>query len=190
MFGKDIVRAAALLIASAATSSAQPAPVPGADRWTVGATAGIGRTWDDEGSIGRGVLAGGYAHWRWLSHTGLEGSVDLLSHHRSGGAFEAQGHTLFLSAAVVQRFGGPAASGYVLGGLTLARHSGTAGFPGDNLDTGAHGTHPGYVFGGGMMFGASRRIEAGPMVRMTVLTADDDADPAFAIAAGVRVGFK
>jgi hypothetical protein len=117
-------------------------------------------------------------------------SVDRLTHNRTGGQFEAHGHTLLLSGAVVQRFGGPGANGYVLGGVTLARHSGTAGFPAQNLVTGTHGTRPGYVFGGGMTFAVSRRIELGPMVRFTVLTADDDAEPAFASVAGLRVGFR
>jgi hypothetical protein len=188
MSGRDLIVAAMLLLASAATVSAQPAP--SSSRWTWGGTAGMGRTWDDEGQIGSGVLAGGYAQWRWLSHSDLDLSVDFLKHDRSGGFFEAHGHTVFLSGAFVQRFGGPAANGYVLGGVTLAAHSGTAGFPADNLVTDTSSTNPGYILGGGMSFRASRRIEVGPLVRITMLSADSDSDPAFTIMAGVRVGFR
>jgi hypothetical protein len=188
MHGRDIILAAALLIASAATLSAQPAP-PSA-RWTFGATAGLGRTWDDESQIGSGLLAGGYAQWRWLSHTDVEVSVDLLTHNRTGGFFEAHGHTTFLGGALVQRFGGSAVYANVFGGVTLAAHSGTAGFPASNLITEASSTHPGYIFGGGMMFRASRRIHVGPMMRIVLLTADSDSDPAFAIMGGVRIGFR
>jgi hypothetical protein len=190
MFGRDWIVAMAFLLASAATASAQPSSGAGSSRWTYGGTVGAGRTWDDEGQIGSGLLAGGYAQWRWLSHTDLEASIDVLTHDRAGGYFEAHGHTVFLSGAVAQRFGGPAGHGYVFGGVTVAGHSGTAGFPADNLLTQTRSTDRGYIFGGGMMFRASRRFEAGPMVRITLLAADSDSDPASAIAAGVRVGFR
>jgi hypothetical protein len=188
MYGRNIILSAALLITSAATVSAQTAP--SSTRWTFGGTAGLGRTRDDESQIGSGVLAGGYAQWRWLSHTNVEVSVDFLTHNRTGGYFEAHGHTTFLSGTLVQRFGGSAANGYVLGGVTLAAHSGTAGFPAENLIAQSSSTNPGYIFGGGAMFRASRRIDVGPMVRIALLTTDTDSDPPFAIMAGIRVGFR
>jgi opacity protein-like surface antigen len=186
--GRALILGAVFIAASAAAAAAQPAAP--SERWTFGGTAGVGRTWDDEGQIGGGVLAGGYVQWHWLSHTDVDAAVDLLTHNRTGGYFEAHGRTLLLSGALVQRFGGPSASGYVLGGLTLARHSGSAGFPADNVVVRTRGTRPGYIVGGGMMFRVRRRLDAGPMVRMALLTADDDSDPAAAIVAGVRVGFR
>lgn len=150
---------------------------------------GFGQTWDDEGSIGTGALAGGYADWRLGGHTDLELSVDFLRHKRAGGHFQAEGHTTFLGASVVRRFGGRAASGYVLGGVTLGAHSGTAGFPEVNLITDTTGTHRGFLFGGGMAFRAGPRIEIGPVVRIVLLSVDNDSAPASAAMAGFRVGF-
>ena len=40
--------------------------------WTFGATAGGGQTWDDEGSIGKGWLVGGYIDRRISAHVDFE----------------------------------------------------------------------------------------------------------------------
>lgn len=40
--------------------------------WTFGATAGGGQTWDDEGSIGKGWLVGGYIDRRISTHVDFE----------------------------------------------------------------------------------------------------------------------
>jgi hypothetical protein len=172
----------------AGTASAQTSS--SASRWTFGGAGGFGSTSDDEGSIGSGVLAGGYADWRWLGHTDVELSVDYLRHKRSTGFFQAEGHTTFLSAALVQRFGGDAAYGFVFGGVTLGSHAGSAGFPADNLVSENKGTHPGFTLGGGLMFRASERIHVGPVVRVVFLTAESDSDVFAAGMAGVRVGFR
>jgi hypothetical protein len=187
MRSRGLIVAAALLVLFGGTASAQGAP---SARWTLGATGGLGRTWDDEGQIGAGLLAGGFAQWRWLGRTHLELAIDLLRHNRTGGAFEAEGHTTFGSATIVQRFGGTRTHGYVLGGATLAAHSGTAGFPREGLVTASNSTNPGYFFGGGLMFSASRHLDVGPVVRLMVLTADSDSDPAFATTAGLRIAFR
>lgn len=172
----------------AGTAGAQPSSRD--SRWTFGGAAGFGSTWDDEGSIGSGVLAAGYADWRWLRHTDVEVSVDYLRHKRSTGFFQAEGHTTFVSAALVQRFGGNAAHGFVFGGVTLGSHAGTAGFPADNLIAENKGTHPGYTFGGGLMVRAAERFEVGPFVRVVFLTAESDSDVFAAGMAGVRIGFR
>jgi hypothetical protein len=182
----NLILAAAFLIVCAGTVSAQPS----SSRWTLGGTGGAGRTWDDEGQIGGGLLAGGFARWRWLSRTDLEASLDLLTHNRTGGSFEAKGHTTFVTAAIVQRFGRDSVNGNLLVGVTLAAHSGTAGFPRDQLVVETHSTHPGYIFGGGLMFRASRRVSVEPLVRLAMLTAKVDSDPWSAMMGGVRIGFR
>jgi hypothetical protein len=177
-----------LFFTLADAASAQTTPP--SSRWSFGATVGFGQTWDDEGSIGTGVLAGGFADWRVLRHTDLELATDYLRHVRDTGHFQAEGHMTLFSASIVQRFGGDTVHGYVLGGAGIGVHSGTAGFPADNLVTDTSGTHPGYIFGGGMMFRAGKRFEVGPIVRMVMLTIDDDSDAALAATFGVRVGWR
>lgn len=187
---KRLILTAALLLVSAGAVSAQTPPPAS---WTFGGTAGYGRTWDDEGQIGSGVLVGAYADRRVFKRTDLEVSVDYLRHKRSAGEsgfFEAEGHTSFLTGAAIQGFGNGEAHGYVLAGLTLAVHSGTAGFPIDNLITDTDSTHPGLVLGAGFSFRAGSNYEVGSIVRVAVLRASRDSDPASAIIGGIRVGFR
>ena len=160
-------------------------------RWTFGATAGGGRTWDDEGSIGSGWLAGGYADRRISAYADVEIAIDVLRHRRNTGpfGFQAEGHTTYLSAAVVRRFGTPSANFFLLGGGTIGIHSGTAGLgdspsPPNETDS----RNVGVIFGGGASFRASGNIEIAPLVRMTLMRASDDSDPFSSIMVGVRVG--
>lgn len=163
---------------------------PPSPRWTAGTTIGAGRTWDDEGHIGDGPLAGGHAAWRWLEKTDIELSLDYLRHRRSGGYFEADGHTTLAGASIVQRFGNDAASAFVVAGPVLVFHSGTAGFPADGRMTRSKGTEAGLAAGAGMVFGAGRRIELGPIVKVLLLSPRSDAEPAFAIMGGIRVASR
>src|SRR5262245_16541972 len=87
----------------------------------------IGKTYDDEGQIGSGPLFGARIDRRLFGNTFLEASFDNLGHDRSD-RFVANGHTTLISASLIQRFGSTAAQPYVLGGMALAHHTGTAGF--------------------------------------------------------------
>jgi hypothetical protein len=179
-----LITAGAVLFTAGAVS-AQTTP----SRFAAGGTVGFGQTWDDEGSIGRGWLAGGYADVRLFGHTDAEFAVDVLRHDRND-RFQAQGHTTFASAALRQRFGGDRTYGYVLGGVAIGSHTGTAGFPELGLVNEYSGTHGGFLFGGGFTFTAGNNVEIGPVVRIALLGADSDSDPASAIMTGVRIGFR
>jgi hypothetical protein len=159
--------------------------------WTFGGTAGGGQTWDDEGSIGRGWLIGGYADRRISRNVDLEFSADLVTHERHTGpsSFQAEGHTTYLTVAVIRRFGPPRANVFVLGGGTIGLHRGTAGFADQPVQADTGGTHPGYIFGGGFSFRAARNMEIAPIVRFTVLSIDVDSDPATSYMLGLRIGF-
>jgi len=95
-------------------------------RWRVGGIVGAGETWDDEGSLGRGVAAGGRIDWRLVGNTRVEAAIDLLTHDRSVGFFQANGDSVIFSASLLQGFGGGRVQPYVLGGASLVRHSGTS----------------------------------------------------------------
>ena len=156
---------------------------------TAAAVVGGGRTWDDEGVIGDGALVGGRVDWRLGGRTFVEGAVERLHHERTG-RFTADGHTTFVTAALVQRFGGGAAQPYALGGGTIAHHSGTFGFLGDSKVSLAESTDVGVVFGGGLAVRVARRFEIGPEIRFFLLRPDDDSSPAFVYWIGARVGVR
>jgi hypothetical protein len=176
-----------VLVVAATAASAQ---TPSSPRFSIGGTAGFGQTWDDEGSIGTGWLAGGYGQVRLFGHTDAEFSVDVLRHNRDSGAFQAEGHTTFVSAALRQRFGGERTKGYLLGGFTIGSHSGTAGFPAYNMVNDYSSTRGGFVFGGGLNFTVGDAVEIGPVIRITMLGTDADADPWSSIMTGVRIGIR
>jgi hypothetical protein len=176
-----LVLVALALPASAQTTSPESA-------WTFGGTLGYGRTWDDEGSIGSGWLLGGYADRRLWTKTDLELAVDILSHKRSD-TFVADGTTTHVSAGLSRRFGNRSASGFVVGGGTVAFHDGTTGFSDGSFRTEHQSVNPGWFAGGGFAVRTGTNVEIGPVVRITMMQIDNDSDPWSTITAGLRIGF-
>ena len=174
-----------LCFALAGAASAQTAPPA---RWSFGGTVGAGQTWDDESSLGTGLLAGGYADLRLLRLTDLELSADYLRHKRGTGFFQAEGHMTIVGASLVQRFGGDTIKGFVLGGGAITTHSATVEF--DDRASHRSGTHPAFIFGGGMTVRAAERLEMGPVVRLVLVSVDDETSAAMAATFGFRVGWR
>lgn len=158
-------------------------------KWTFGATGGWGKTWDDEGGIGSGWLIGGYVDRKLSKNVDLEFAADLLWNKRTD-AFQADGKTTYLSAQVIRRFGSRQANGFVMGGGALAIHDGVTQFSDGSFRTEHNSTNPGFMFGGGMSFRTGNDVEIAPIVRMTLMSIDDDSDPWSTISVGVRVGFS
>jgi hypothetical protein len=158
--------------------------------WRLGGTAGGGSTWDDEGSIGSGWLAGAYVGRRLSEHVDVEFAADLLRHERNTGrfGFQAEGHTTYVSAVLVRRFGPPAANVFLLGGGTLGIHRGNAGLADTPALNENHSTNVGFIFGGGFSVRLRHNVEIAPLVRWTLMRISDDADPWSSIMAGVRIG--
>jgi hypothetical protein len=177
------------LLSLPSQSSAQSSERPS---WTFGVTAGGGQTWDDEGSIGKGWLVGAYVDRRISRHVDIEFSADLLRHERNTGpfSFQAEGHTTYLSAALLRRFGPPGGNFFLLGGGTVGIHKGKAG-SGDMPELNdTDSANVGFIFGAGASFLATANIEIVPIVRMTWMEASADSDPFSSIMAGVRVGLR
>jgi hypothetical protein len=156
---------------------------------TVAGVAGVGKTWDDEGQIGTGPLFGARADRRLFGNTFAEVSVDYLRHERTG-RFSAEGRTILVTGSLMQRFGEGRTQPYALGGVALARHVGTFGFPEANISSNTESTGPGFVFGGGMAIGVRRRYEVGPEARFLVISSGTDSGPAYACWIGVRFGVR
>jgi opacity protein-like surface antigen len=164
------------------------APAAGAQTTTAGVSIGAGKTWDDEGGIGNGASLGGRVDTVLFRNTRAEIAVDLLNHDRPGDFFRAHGHTVLVSGSLVQRFGGSRAQPYILGGVTLAHHSGTTTI--DGVVTDRKSTDTGFHVGGGLSIRAASRFEFGPEVRFYVVQAGDDSAPAFAQSIGVRAAVR
>jgi Outer membrane protein beta-barrel domain len=158
-------------------------------RWTFGATGGFGRTWDDEGGIGSGWLIGGYVDRRLSQNVDVEVAGDLLKNRRTD-AFEADGHTTYLSAQIIRRFGSRDANFFLMGGGALAIYRGTTGFSDGSFHMEHSSTNAGFIFGGGMSFHTASNLEIAPIVRMTLMYIEDDSDPWSTITAGIRIGFR
>jgi hypothetical protein len=186
----QIILLSALLAAAAAVDvSAQTVDDP---RWTFGGTIGAGRTWDDEGPIGSGWLAGGYATRRLSPRVDVELAVDVQRHDRSGSpgsGYEAKGHTTYLSASAIRRFGSRSANCFILGGGAIGIHRGTTGFIYEPVRVESNDTHGGIIFGGGLAFRTAGGLEISTPVRITLMGVDDDSDPVSSIMGGVRIGF-
>lgn len=157
-------------------------------RGSVAAVFGAGRTWDDESSLGTGPVGGGRVDWRMFGETRIEASVDLMSHDRSGGFFEAEGRSTFIGASLVQRFGSARVQPYILGGLHLVQHTGSTTF--GDMRAERDSTDYGYHFGGGFAIRIGERFEAGPEARFYMIQPENDVDPALAYWIGARVGIR
>ncbi len=173
-----------ILLAAAPESAAQ-GDVP---RGMVAATAGGGRTWDDESSLGTGIVVGGRVEWALFEHASLEGSIDVLRHERTGGFFESVGTSAILSASLLHRFGGGSVRPYVLEGLSLVRHSGRRRSRGSAANgarpTGASTSAPGSpsVSAGGSRSGRRRASISSK--------ASSGSDPSLAYWIGGRFGVR
>jgi hypothetical protein len=156
---------------------------------TVGGAVGGGKTWDDEGQIGTGLFAGAHVDRRLFGNTFAEASVDYLRHERTD-RFSAEGRSILATGVVVQRLGRGAAQPYALGGLAVARHSGTFGFPEVNIVSSTESTSFGVAFGGGVAIRAGTRFEIGPEARFLILSSDTDSGPAYVNWIGVRFAVR
>jgi hypothetical protein len=172
------------LLAFPALSSAQTDE----PRGSVAGIFGAGKTWDDEGGLGAGIAAGGRIEWRLFGTTSVEGALDVLTHDRSGGAFEAEGTSLIVGVSLIQRFGRARVQPYVLGGVHLINHDGATRF--GDLATPRQSTDGGFHFGGGLAVRVNERIEIGPEARFFIIQPEDGSAPAWADWIGIRVGFR
>ena len=155
-----------------AQTPAQPPPQsPGARarqspefRGTSSVIGGFGQTLDDEGSLGRGWLAGAAIDRRISGNTRAELSLEMMAHDRRAGSFQSSGQTVTGAVSLVHRLGSGKVQPYIFEGLTLGHHWGTNQFNGNAAFT--NSTDAGVRFGGGVAIRAGRRLEISPEVRL------------------------
>lgn len=173
-----------VFLATAATVAAQP----GESRTSVTAVIGVAKTYDDEGSIGRGWVVGGSVERVLFGTTRLEGSLDFVTHSRDTGHFAAEGDTTILEVSLVHRFGRRTVQPYGLGGVTIGHHSGKSSF--DDLRFSASSTDFGLRFGAGLAVIVNERFEVSPEFRMNGFFIDNDSNAWMVPTFGVRMGYR
>jgi outer membrane protein with beta-barrel domain len=174
----------AVFLATAGAAAAQP----GESRTSVTAITGVAKTYDDEGSLGRGWFVGGSVDRVLFGTTRLEGSLELVTHSRDTGHFAAEGDTTIVGLSLVHRFGRQTVQPYVLGGVTIGHHSGKSSF--DDLRFTASSTDLGLRFGAGVAVVVNTRFEVSPEFRMNGFFIDNDSNPWMVPSFGVRVGYR
>lgn len=175
---------AVLLAMTAASAHAQPRE----SRSSINVIAGAGKTFDDEGSLGRGWLVGGAVDRVLFGTTRAEFTLELLTHERDAGYFRANGRTVIAGASLVHRYGRRQAQPYLFGGITAGHHSGTAEFSNTRLSR--SNSDIGLRFGVGIAIRAGTRFEISPELRMNGFFIDNDSDPAMLPSFGVRFGVR
>jgi len=157
-------------------------------RGSLSVIGGIGKTLDDEGSLGGGwVLGGAIDHQVW-GRRRVEASIEVITHDRNTGFFQSHGQTVIVGVSLVHRFGSRDAQPYLFYGLTAGHHSGTDIFDGSSSSRSS--TNPGLRFGFGVAIRTGRRFEISPEIRLNGFWIDNDSDPATLPSFGVRFGWR
>ncbi len=172
------------LIAQAGAPAQAAAPTP----VTVSVSIGRGKTWDDEGSIGKGTSVGGGIAWRFRPHLSVGAEVERLGHERDTTGLQWSGRTVLASANLMFHFGTRGISHYVGGGV------GGAFYEGQLVDrfatparTISRSTTSTMAFGAtGLEIPIGDRFAVSPELRVTMCQARDDSAPWSLIRFGVK----
>jgi hypothetical protein len=167
---------------------AQPPARPPELRGTSSVIGGFGETLDDEGSLGRGWLAGGAIDRRMFGNTRAEVSLEMVTHNRHSGVVQSSGQTVTGGVSLVHRLGSGKVQPYIFEGLTIGHHWGTNHVNGDSVFVTS--TDTGVRFGVGFAIRAGQRLEISPEVRLNGFWIDKGADPATLPSFGVRFGWR
>src|SRR5690242_13341746 len=156
---------ATVLCLFATSAYAQPAPAKNAtpQRNLLSVIGGSGTTYDDESSLGRGMLLGAAYDRVLFGTTRADFSLELLTHDRDSGYFQSIGRTVVGGVSLLHRFGRGDVQPYVFGGITAAYHAGTNTFGMDPIRVSS--TRPGTRLGFGMAF-RGEHVEISPELRM------------------------
>jgi hypothetical protein len=172
------------LIAQAPAPAVAPAPTPVSLTLSIGR----GRTWDDEGEIGRGTSVGGGVEWRFRPKWSAGAEVERLGHHRDAGPLEWSGRTIFASANIIYRFAGRGITPYVGGGFGGAFHDGEtiSRFAQAPLTIERSSSSPMEYATAGVEIPIAARFALSPEFRIVVCQPPDDSAP----WAAMRFAFK
>jgi outer membrane protein W len=176
----------ALLAQSAPPPPATPSPL------SIAVLAGHGRTWDDEGSIGRGAAIGGSVEYRFRPRLSVNGAVERLAHERDTGFLKFSGRTVFATIGVTYHFAATGVSPYVGGGFGGAFYDGelrdSFAAPPETRPRSSTSTL-GYG-NAGVDIPLGDRLVISPDVRIALCQPQDDFAPWSTIRFGVKAAFR
>lgn len=91
--GHEFIMSLTIASIGLSTLLAQSTPPPPAapSPLSIAVLVGLGRTWDDEGSIGRGAAIGGSVEYRFRPKLSVNGAVERLAHERDTGFLKFSG---------------------------------------------------------------------------------------------------
>ena len=149
-----MIRALALLLLGLPLAAQQ---IP---RTEVFGLIGLGKVYDDEGSLGSGPSGGGGIGYRLRKRLGVEGEVNFVRSSRDfgGGAPSFRHNGFHLMGNALAHFGPPRAQFYLLGGAGLAHVR--------NVQADISESKFGINFGLGMKIYASEHIYIRPDLRI------------------------
>jgi hypothetical protein len=180
------------LIAQAAPATPPPAPPAPV---SIYGSIGPAKTWDDEGSIGNGISAGGGVEWRFRPKWSVGADVERVGHERDTTGLKWSGRTVFASASVAYHFAAKGVSPYVGGGFGGAFHDGEVidrlMLPGSPPPVRTFSSSSTMEYGTvGVEIPIGTRLVLSPDFRWTFCQAPDDSAPfsviRFAVKAAVR----
>ena len=123
---------------------------------------GLGRFYDDEGSLGGGIVCTAGVEWRPLGRIGLRGELRGI-HHTRDDYFKVRGNALAASASGVFYFSRSRVQPYIAGGVGLMKFSHAYGWPVIGVDVYRfHGVHPVINFGFGARLMINRHWSLDP----------------------------
>lgn len=157
------------------------------------ATVGRGSTWDDEGSIGSGVSAGGSVEWRFHPRLSAAVRLERLGHERhvAQDLMVFEGRTLFATGEIKYRFRSAGVTPYVLGGYGASLYSGTLTDRLGPAMTRTRSSRSGVaVGGGGVEVPIGERVVLMPELRLLMCQPNDDFAPWAAIRGAISVGWR
>jgi hypothetical protein len=181
------VRTTLLLLLMTCTASLVQAQTT-ESKSSLSAVAGAGQTWDDEGSLGRGWLAGGSVDRTLIGGLRAQLSLEVLTHDRSEGFLLAEGSTMIAGVSLLQRLGRAKAQPYLFGGATTGHHSGSRTF--GDVRSEESSTDVGWRAGVGLAIRAGSTYEIGPELRMNGFFIDSDSPPATLLSIAVRLTMR
>jgi outer membrane protein W len=175
------------LLAQTPTVSPPPTPAP----VSISVTIGRGKTWDDEGSIGSGIAAGGAVEYRFRPKLSVNGAVERLQHDRDTGFLKFSGRTVFATIGITYHFAATGVSPYVGGGFGGAFYDGTLSddIAGDLVVHRSSASTLGYG-NAGVDIPIGDRLVISPDVRVKLCRPQDDFAPWSAIRFGVKAAVR
>jgi hypothetical protein len=127
---------------------------------------GIGKNYDDEGSIGKGLSTGGGWGYRLSSRFGMEGELNWFRNKREFGSMYPpfQGDGMFLMGSGLWYFTQGRVEGYLIGGAGLAHYRTKVDFSGNEVHRSGNGFAAN--FGSGVKVHITERIYLRPELRI------------------------